>query len=91
MLGLTFIAEHYAQISAKAAHNQIGHQDYLAQLIRGELDLSHDRALCPKRPKRPLSELQLPHLRPTGDHLPYLNADPVGIPHKAQKFRRNFI
>jgi len=44
MLGLTFMAEHYAQLAAKAAHNQIGHQDYLAQLIRGELDLRHDRA-----------------------------------------------
>ena len=44
MLGLTFMAEHYAQLAAKAAHNQIGHQDYLALLIRGELDLRHDRA-----------------------------------------------
>jgi DNA replication protein DnaC len=43
-LGLTFIADHYAQLSAKAARDQIGHQEYLAQLTRGELDLRHDRA-----------------------------------------------
>jgi DNA replication protein DnaC len=44
ILGLTFMADHYAQISAKAAKNQIGHQDYLAQLTKGEIDLRHDRA-----------------------------------------------
>lgn len=43
-LGLTFMADHYAQISAKAARDQIGHQEYLAQLTKGELDLRHDRA-----------------------------------------------
>jgi len=44
ILGLTFMADHYAQLSAKAAKNQIGHQDYLAGLTKGELDLRHDRA-----------------------------------------------
>lgn len=44
ILGLTFMADHYAQLSAKAAKNQIGHQDYLAGLIKGEIDLRHDRA-----------------------------------------------
>lgn len=44
MLGLTFMADHYTQLSAKAARDQIGHQDYLAQLTKGELDLRHDRA-----------------------------------------------
>lgn len=44
MLGLTFMADHYAQVSAKAARDQIGHQEYLAQLAKGELDLRHDRA-----------------------------------------------
>ncbi len=44
MLGLTFIADHYAQLSAKAARDQIGHQDYLAKLIKGEIDLRHDRS-----------------------------------------------
>ena len=29
-LGLTFMADHYNQISAKAARDQIGHQEYLA-------------------------------------------------------------
>ncbi len=43
-LGLTFMADHYPQISAKAAREQIGHQEYLAQLTKGELDLRHDRA-----------------------------------------------
>ena len=44
ILGLSFMADHYAQLSAKAAKNQIGHQDYLAELTRGEIDLRHDRA-----------------------------------------------
>lgn len=44
MLGLTFMADHYAQFAAKAARDNNGHQEYLAQLIRGELDLRHDRA-----------------------------------------------
>jgi DNA replication protein DnaC len=44
MLGLTFMADHYAQLSAKAARDQIGHQDYLAQLAKGEIDVRHDRA-----------------------------------------------
>jgi DNA replication protein DnaC len=44
MLGLTFMADHYAQLSAKAARDHIGHQDYLAQLTEGELGLRHDRA-----------------------------------------------
>lgn len=44
MLGLTFMADHYAQLAAKAARDNNGHQEYLAQLIRGELDLRHDRA-----------------------------------------------
>jgi DNA replication protein DnaC len=43
-LGLTFMADHYAQITAKAARDQIGHLEYLAQLAKGELDLRHDRA-----------------------------------------------
>jgi DNA replication protein DnaC len=44
ILGLSFMADHYAQLSAKAAKNQIGHQDYLAELTKGEIDLRHDRA-----------------------------------------------
>lgn len=44
MLGLTFMADHFALLSAKAAHDQIGHQDYLAQLTKGEISLRHDRA-----------------------------------------------
>lgn len=44
MLGLTFMADHYAQLSAKAARDHIGHQEYLAQLAEGELGLRHDRA-----------------------------------------------
>ena len=44
MLGLTFMADNYAQLSAKAARDHIGHQDYLIQLAKGELDLRHDRA-----------------------------------------------
>ena len=44
ILGLTFIAGHYAQFSAKAARDHIGHQEYLAQLAKGEIDLRHDRA-----------------------------------------------
>lgn len=43
MLGLTFIADHYAQLTTKAARDQIGHQDFLAQLIKGEIDLRYDR------------------------------------------------
>lgn len=43
-LGLTFMAEHYAQFSTKAARDQMGHQEYLAQLTKGEVDLRHDRA-----------------------------------------------
>jgi DNA replication protein DnaC len=44
LLGLTFMADHYAQLAAKAASDQTGHQEYLAQLIKGEIDLRHDRA-----------------------------------------------
>jgi DNA replication protein DnaC len=44
MLGLTFIADHYVQLTAKAARDQIGHQDFLAQLIKGEMDLRYDRS-----------------------------------------------
>jgi len=44
ILGLSFMADHYAQLSAKAAKNQIGHQDYLDELTKGEIDLRHDRA-----------------------------------------------
>lgn len=44
LLGLTFMADNCSQFSAKAARDQLGHQDYLAQLTKGELDLRHDRA-----------------------------------------------
>lgn len=44
MLGLTFMADHYATLSAKAARDQIGYQEYLAQLATGEINLRHDRA-----------------------------------------------
>ena len=44
MLGLTFMADHCAQLSAKAARDHIGHQDYLAQLTKGEIDQRHDRS-----------------------------------------------
>lgn len=43
-LGLTFMADNYTQITAKAARDQIAHLEYLAQLAKGELDLRHDRA-----------------------------------------------
>ncbi len=38
------MADHYGQHSAKAARGHIGHQDYLAQLTKGEIDLRHDRS-----------------------------------------------
>ena len=44
MLGLTFMADHSAPLAAKAARDQIGHQEYLSQLTKGEIDLRHDRA-----------------------------------------------
>lgn len=44
VLGLNFMAENYAQLSAKAARDQIGHQDFLALLTKGEVSLRHDRA-----------------------------------------------
>ena len=44
MLGLTFMADHYSQLAAKAARDNNGHQEYLAHLTKGELDLRHDRA-----------------------------------------------
>jgi DNA replication protein DnaC len=44
MLGLNFMAENCAQLSAKAARDNIGHQDFLAQLAKGEISLRHDRA-----------------------------------------------
>lgn len=43
MLGLTFMADHYSQLAAKAARDNNGHQEYLAHLTKGELDLRHDR------------------------------------------------
>jgi DNA replication protein DnaC len=44
MLGLTFMADHYALLAAKTARDHNGHQEYLALLTKGELDLRHDRA-----------------------------------------------
>lgn len=43
-LGLAFMADNYTQFAAKAARDNIGHQEFLAQLVKGEIDLRHDRA-----------------------------------------------
>jgi DNA replication protein DnaC len=44
ILGLNFMADNYSQLSTKAARDHIGHQDYLAGLTKGEIDLRNDRA-----------------------------------------------
>lgn len=44
LLGLTFMAEHYATLAATAARDHQSHADYLAALITGELNLRRDRA-----------------------------------------------
>lgn len=44
LLGLNFMADHFSQLSAKAARDQIDHQEFLAQLTKGEINLRHDRA-----------------------------------------------
>ena len=43
-LKLAFMAQHYAELAAQAAHNMWPHVDYLARLVEGEADLRRDRA-----------------------------------------------
>jgi DNA replication protein DnaC len=43
LLGLTFMADHYSPLAAKAARDAVGHVDYLAGLTAGELNLRRDR------------------------------------------------
>ena len=44
MLGLPFMAENYATAATRAAQQELGHVEYLAKLIEGELHLRQDRA-----------------------------------------------
>jgi len=44
ILGLPFMAEHHSPLAAKAARDSLGHVDYLAGLVCGELNLRRDRA-----------------------------------------------
>jgi DNA replication protein DnaC len=43
LMGLTFMADNYAPLAAKAARDAVGHVDYLAGLTTGELNLRRDR------------------------------------------------
>jgi DNA replication protein DnaC len=43
LMGLTFMADHYSALAAKAARDAVGHVDYLAGLTTGELNLRRDR------------------------------------------------
>jgi DNA replication protein DnaC len=43
LMGLTFMADHYSPLAAKAARDAVGHVDYLAGLTAGELNLRRDR------------------------------------------------
>jgi DNA replication protein DnaC len=50
ILGLSFMAEHHAQLAAKAACDSLSHVDYLTRLTEGELNLRRDKA-CVRRIK----------------------------------------
>lgn len=44
ILGLSFMAENYSQLAAKAASDSLSHLDFLTRLAEGEINLRHDRA-----------------------------------------------